>query len=169
MCRCRRPMHSKTSRCRPWRGSSRPLDPTSEEISLTKKVAVLGTRYPDLSIEEGILEPLGAEIVVGDGATPDAIVEQAADAEVILAGSRPRFDAATLERLHARAIVRYGVGTETIDLPAASEMGMWVAYVPDFGTEAVSVHALTLALAARGRVNRAEPRLREGGWGFGDN
>ena len=128
----------------------------------------MGTRYPDLSIEEGILEPLGAEIVVGDGATPDAIVEQAADAEVILAGSRPRFDAATLERLHARAIVRYGVGTETIDLPAASEMGMWVAYVPDFGTEAVSVHALTLALAGVRRLIAADRIVRNGDWAFDD-
>ena len=129
---------------------------------------MLGTRYPDLSIEEGILEPLGAQIVAGDGSSSDAIVEQAADAEVVLAGSTPRFDAPTLERLRARGIVRYGVGTESIDLPAASERGMWVAYVPDYGTEAVAVHALALALAGVRRLIAADRNVRAGNWGFAD-
>jgi D-3-phosphoglycerate dehydrogenase len=129
---------------------------------------VLGTRYPDLSIEEGILEPLGAQIVAGDGASSDAIVEQAADADVILAGSGPCFDAFTLERLRARAIVRYGVGTESIDLPAASARGMWVAYVPDYGTEAVAVHAVTLALAGARRLIAADRSVRNRGWGFSE-
>lgn len=132
------------------------------------KVAVLGTRYPDLSVEESVLGPLGAEIVAGDGASSDAIVEQAGDADVILAGSGPRFDADTLDRLRAKAIVRYGVGTESIDLAAASRRGMWVAYVPDYGTEAVSFHALSLALAAARKLIAADARVRSGKWGFAD-
>ena len=129
---------------------------------------MLGTRYPDLSIEEEILEPLGAQIVAGNGASSDAIVEQAADADVILAGSGPRFDAFTLGRLRARAIVRYGVGTESIDLPAASARGMWVAYVPDYGTEAVAVHAVTLALAGVRRLIAADRSVRDGNWSFAE-
>jgi D-3-phosphoglycerate dehydrogenase len=130
------------------------------------KVAVLGTRYSDLSIEEEILAPLGAEIVSGDGSSADAIVDQAEGAAVILAGSGPRFDAATLDRLSARAIVRYGVGTESIDLEAASARGMWVAYVPDYATEAVALHALALALAAARALPAADAKVRSGEWGL---
>jgi D-3-phosphoglycerate dehydrogenase len=95
-------------------------------------------------------------------------VEQAEGAAVILAGSGPLFDAATLGRLTARAIVRCGVGTESIDLDAASERGMWVAYVPDYATEAVALHALALGLAATRALPAADARVRSGAWGFAD-
>lgn len=129
------------------------------------KVAVLGTRYEDLSIEEEILAPLDATLVVGDGGSPDAIVDVAHGARVILAGSGPRFDADTLKRVEAGAIVRYGVGTESIDAAAAADLGMWVAYVPDYGTEAVAIHALTLILAAARRLPAADATVKSGGWG----
>lgn len=38
-------------------------------------VAVLGTRYPDLSVEEGILGPLGVRLVTGDGGSEATIVD----------------------------------------------------------------------------------------------
>ena len=127
------------------------------------KVAVLGTRYQDLSIEEEILAPLDAALVIGDGGSPDAIVDVAHGARVILAGSGPRFDADTLKRVEAGAIVRYGVGTESIDAGAAADLGMWVAYVPDYGTEAVAIHTLTLVLAAARRLPVADATVKSGG------
>ena len=129
-------------------------------------VAVLGTRYRDLSIEEGTLHPLGATIRRGDGQDAGAIVAVAGDADVILCGSGPRFDRSTLESLRCRGIVRYGVGTDTIDLPAARQLGIRVARVSDYGTEAVSFHAVTLAVAALRRLTGADRIVHEGGWGF---
>jgi D-3-phosphoglycerate dehydrogenase len=134
----------------------------------TKKVAILGTRYPDFSIEEEILAPLGVAVVSGDGRSSEDIVAQAGDAEVILAGSGPRFDARTIGALKVRGIVRYGVGTETIDVAAAAERGIAVAYVPDYGTEAVAIHTVALALAASRKLVSADARVKEGGWGFAE-
>jgi D-3-phosphoglycerate dehydrogenase len=131
-------------------------------------VAILGTRYPDFSVEEEILAPLAVRIVGGAGATADEIAEIAGDAAVILAGSGPRFDAATLERLTCRGIVRNGVGVETVDLAAARRAGIWVARVADYGTEAVAFHAVTLALAGVRRLLEADRRVRAGRWGFAE-
>jgi D-3-phosphoglycerate dehydrogenase len=133
-----------------------------------KSVAILGTRYPDFSIEEEVLRPLGVVVTSGDGRTRDAIIEQARDAEVILAGSAPRFDAATLDALQVRGIVRYGVGTETIDVTAAAARGICVAYVPDYGTEAVAIHTVTLALAALRKIVAGDASVRSGRWGFAE-
>lgn len=129
-------------------------------------VAVLGTRYPDLSIEERILHPVGATIRRGDGETARAIVDLARDADVILCGSGPRFDRSTLEGLRCRGIVRYGIGTDSIDLVAARELGIRIARVSDYGTEAVSFHAVMLALAAMRRLTGADRIVHNGGWGF---
>ena len=110
-------------------------------------VVLLGTRYPDLSIEEEVLGDL-ARLAVGSGATAAEIIEAAGSARVIVAGSLPRFTAEVLERLSCRAIVRAGIGVDSVDLAAARRLGYTVAYVPDYGTEAVAQHTLALALAA---------------------
>lgn len=135
-------------------------------MSAQRVVAVLGTRYADFAIEESILGPLGVCLRTGSGASAPAVVDEAADAEVILAGSGPRFDAATLAKLSCRAIVRYGVGTESIDLGAARELGIWVSRVSDYGTEAVATHAVAMALTAMRRLREADARVRDGSWGF---
>jgi D-3-phosphoglycerate dehydrogenase / 2-oxoglutarate reductase len=129
-------------------------------------VAILGTRYADFSVEEEVLGPLGVGIVSGAGASSDEIAEIAGEADVILAGSGPRFDAATIARLRCVGIVRSGVGVETVDLEAARAAGMWVARVADYGTEAVALHAVTLALAGVRRLVEADRRVRAGDWGF---
>lgn len=135
-------------------------------MTIETTVAILGTRYPDFAIEREILEPLGVRIVEGNGADSAAIIEQAGAATVILAGAAPKFDAKTLASLSCTGIVRYGVGTESIDLQAAKELGIWVLRVADYGTEAVATHAVAMALAAVRRIREADQRVRSGNWGF---
>lgn len=131
-------------------------------------VAILGTRYPDLAIEEEVLGPLGVTLVTGDGHSADAIVETSEGATVVMAGSRPRFDAAVLQRLSCRGIVRYGIGTDSIDLDAARRRGIAVARVSDYGTEAVAFHAVAMAMAQLRRLSEADRAVRGGAWGFAE-
>lgn len=128
-------------------------------------VAVLGSRYPDFSIEQEILGDV--EIVSAPGGTADEIIEVAGTAEIIIAGSLPKFTADLLPRLPAlRAIVRAGIGVDNIDLDAAKAVGISVCNIPDYGTEAVAQHTLAMALAATRRLGEADRIVRQGGWGF---
>lgn len=131
-------------------------------------VAILGTPFADLSVEEVVLGPREVRLVESRGTAPEDIVAAAAGAAVILAGSAPRFDAGVIARLSCAGIVRYGVGVDSIDLRAASHAGMWVAYVPDYGTEAVATHAVALLLAALRRIVVADRTVKAGGWGIDD-
>lgn len=143
-------------------------DPPDTVPSVTPIVAILGTRYPDFAVETEIL---GSEVTIvsATGASPDEIVETTRGAQVILAGSIPRFDRGVIERLDGcRAIVRSGIGVDSIDLVAAREAGIWVAYVPDYGTEAVAQHTLALALAATRRLGETDRLVKRGDWGFAD-
>lgn len=133
-----------------------------------EKVAILGTRYADFSIEEQLLAPLGASLVSGDGGSAEEIVAAAADAAVVLAGSRPRFDAGVLKQLTCRGIVRYGVGTDSIDLQAAEALGIAVARVSDYGADAVAFHAVSMGLALLRRLPEADRAVRAGAWGFAE-
>jgi len=127
-------------------------------------LAILGTRFVDFDVERRVVGDV--EIVSGPGRDRTEVLEVAGRADVILAGAAPRFDAETLGSLECRGIVRLGVGVDTVDFDAARRQGIWVSYVPDYGTESVALHAVTLALAAVRRLPMAERHLLAGGWGF---
>lgn len=131
-------------------------------------VAILGTRYRDFSVEEAVLSHRGVRLVSGAGASRAEVVSEAGAAAVILAGSGPQFDAWVIERLSCIGIVRYGVGLESVDLDAAARSGMWVAYVPDYATDAVATHTVTLTLAALRRLIGADRNVKAGKWGIDD-
>lgn len=131
------------------------------------RIAILGARWADADVEGDVLGATADEIVIDPGQTKQAIIEVAGAAEVILAGPRPRFDADTLDQLSCRGIVRYGVGYENVDIAAASRRGITVAYVPDYGTDAVALHAVSLALAALRRIPLLDRAVKSGSWDFG--
>lgn len=129
-------------------------------------MAILGTRFDDFDVERGVLG--NVELVAGPGRDQGEVLEVATGADVVLAGAAPRFDRDTLERLGCPAIVRLGVGVDSVHLDTARRLGMWVSYVPDYGTEAVALHAVTLILAALRRLPMADRHMRGGSWGFAD-
>ena len=117
-------------------------------LTENSRVAILGARFGSLDIEAEELAPLGVQIVQGTGVTTDEIAQVAGDAAAILAGSGPRFTRDVIAQLPlCRAIVRYGVGTETIDVSAATDMGILVVNVPEYCVEEVATHTLALILA----------------------
>ena len=61
-----------------------------------------------------------------------------------------------------RAIGRYGVGVDSVDVAAATARGIAVCNVPDYGTESVSDHAIGLTLAAARGIPRLDRGLRAG-------
>lgn len=128
-------------------------------------VAVLDTRYPDLSVEESVLAEADVDIIRNDASDAEAVMA-VGDADVIIVGSRARFTDAVLQAISARAIVRAGIGVDGVDLDAASLHGVRVSNVPDYGTEAVAQHALAAALAGTRRLVEANRMVASGDWGF---
>lgn len=130
------------------------------------RVAIIGARWPDVEIEKQVLGVGEADVVRDLGESPEALLTAASGADVILAGPRPKFDAAVIEQLTCRGIVRYGVGYDNVDVAAAAQNGIAVAFVPDYGTEAVALHAVALALAAMRRIPQLDIAVKDGSWGF---
>jgi len=63
-----------------------------------------------------------------------------------------------------RFLVRYGVGVDGIDLEAATERGIPVVNVPDYGTDEVANHAVALLLALCRKIARLDRQTRAGRW-----
>ncbi len=131
------------------------------------QVAIIGARWPDIDVECSVLGMTQEEIARSPGTSREEILAAAGDAEVILAGPRPRFDAETVQLLGCRGIVRYGVGYDNVDVAAAHRQRIVVATVPDYGTEAVALHAVALTLAGLRRIPHADRLVRTGTWDIG--
>jgi D-3-phosphoglycerate dehydrogenase len=63
-----------------------------------------------------------------------------------------------------RIIVRYGIGVDSIDIPAATARGIMVANVPDYCLDEVSDQALTLLLMLSRQMIPAISLAKEKSW-----
>ncbi|HWA08682.1 MAG TPA: C-terminal binding protein [Opitutaceae bacterium] len=92
---------------------------------------------------------------------PDEVLT--ADAIILWHG--PKVDAAVIGRLQkCRAIIRNGVGFDTVDIAAAAQRGIPVCNVPDYGTEEVADHAIALALALCRQLFPLDAEAKQLGW-----
>lgn len=123
-------------------------------------------RFPDLAPEREVLAPLGAEVAAAEDRAE--LLRRAPEADVLLASTLVPIDRELIGELRrCRAIVRYGVGVDVVDLEAATGAGIPVGNVLDASVEEVADHAVLLALACLRRLPAAERTLREGVWEVG--
>jgi D-3-phosphoglycerate dehydrogenase / 2-oxoglutarate reductase len=133
--------------------------------SARKKVAVLGARYGDLVVERRMLGPLGVDLSESRGATEDEIIAASEGAQVILCGGAPKISAAVIRRLpELKAVVRYGIGVDTVDLAECTKRGIYVANVPDYCIEEVATHALTFVLSWSRKLPIAQRTIKNRQW-----
>ncbi|MEZ4743049.1 MAG: phosphoglycerate dehydrogenase [Bdellovibrionota bacterium] len=85
-------------------------------------------------------------------------------AEVVIAG-KEKFDAELLSRLpEIKAICKYGVGIDNIDLLALEAQGVELFYEPGVNKEAVAEHTIGLMLAVLRRIAISSRLLHHGTW-----
>ena len=65
---------------------------------------------------------------------------------------------------NCRAIIRNGVGFDSVDVAAARERGIAVCNVPDYGTEEVADHAIALAMALCRQIMPLDAEAKQLGW-----
>ena len=129
-------------------------------------VVVTDYTFPSLETEEAILRPAGAEIVAGQCKTVEALIPLVRQADVVITQFAPVKAEVIAAMDSARAIVRYGIGVDNIDLDAARERGIPVCNVPDYCIDEVADHTLAFLLAATRQVVPHTVHLRGGGWGL---
>ena len=105
----------------------------------------------ELREERAGLGELDCDLVATTAADKDGLIANLREADVVLV-SAAQITRRVLENLpRCRAVVRYGIGVDNVDLEAATDCGIVVAHVLEFCTEEVSNHAIALILAlARG-------------------
>lgn len=128
---------------------------------------VAATFYmPGMDFGENKLATVGAVLEKRNCQTPDDIVAAAGDADAVISPTSvqpfPRNVIESLKR--CRIIASVGIGYESIDLQAATDVGIVVTNTPDYCLEEVSDHAMALILACARKLPRVQKAVREGEW-----
>lgn len=119
---------------------------------------------PEARLEKDVLAGVAEVRTVRIGLNapfPDDVL----DADAIILWHGPKVDAGVISRLKkCRAVIRNGVGFDTVDIAAAAQHNLPVCNVPDYGTEEVADHALALTLALCRQLFPLDAEAKRLGW-----
>jgi D-3-phosphoglycerate dehydrogenase / 2-oxoglutarate reductase len=128
------------------------------------RVLIADFDYADVDLERHVLEGAGLELITAQCRTEEDVIEAGRGVSALLTQYAP-ITAGVFDALpELRMVGRYGVGYDIVDVEAARERGVWVANVPDYGTEEVAVHALSMALALLRHLPLYDRDVKGGRW-----
>lgn len=131
------------------------------------KVAVTDYSFPDLAVEETILQGAGHTLAAWkEKRTPAELASLVGDADAVITQFAPVNAEVIGAMQKARVIVRYGIGVDNVDLEAARARGIPVCNVPDYCIDEVADHTLAFILATTRQVVPNCVRVRGGTWGL---
>jgi len=119
---------------------------------------------PVPGLDEELIRQNGGTIRYGKAVDERDRIRLAERAEVIVAGMTPLTRAFFAALPSLKAVIRLGIGVDSVDLDAATDFGIVVANVPDFCAEEVAEHALGLILAVTRKIVLADRKTRRGEW-----
>ena len=125
---------------------------TESETALKPVVTIIQPLGDDSAVEQEAANALGVDIDVRGGETREEWLEGARDAEAIML-RLAKIDRDFIEQCpKLKVIGRAGVGTDNIDVEAATEHGIQVINVPDYCIEEVATHTAALILSGWRRL-----------------
>jgi D-3-phosphoglycerate dehydrogenase len=106
-----------------------------------------------------------AQIVVTDETTEAGMAEAARDAQAILFRIKPNCTRSLMTACPGLKVVgRHGAGLDTVDLKAATDLGIAVVHAPGSNSDSVAEHALMLILACAKQTLEVDRMTRKAEW-----
>jgi len=127
-------------------------------------IAVTDTVFPSLDPAKAALARLNPTYRMSKSVNADDIVAVAKDADAVLVTYAKLTRDVLMQLTRCRAIGRFGLGVDNIDLPTAKEKGIAVNYVPDYCIREVSDHAMALLLALIRKIPLSNKLVQSGRW-----
>jgi phosphoglycerate dehydrogenase-like enzyme len=106
-----------------------------------------------------------ARVIVCDEEAEGPFVKAASAADGILFRVRPRCTESLMAACaRLRVVGRHGVGLDTVDIPAATKLGVAVVHAPGSNAQSVAEHALMLMLVCAKRTLTVDRETRKADW-----
>jgi D-3-phosphoglycerate dehydrogenase / 2-oxoglutarate reductase len=128
------------------------------------RVVLIEHGYASTETERRIIEAAGGEFIDAESLRASQALELCREADGILFRRIEVTRDMMAEWRKCKVIVRYGVGTDNVDVEAATEANIIVGHVPSYCVDEVSSHAIALMLACARRVVSTHQRVAQGSW-----
>ena len=116
-------------------------------------------------IERQIIEDAGGRLdLVPVGVDEGELIDRVRAADALLVSSAAITRRVADSMPNCQIVTRYGVGLDTLDIPALTDNGIVVAHFPDFCQPEVANHALMLLLACAKKLVPFDRAVRAGAW-----
>jgi len=127
-------------------------------------IAITENIFPTLDPAKAALARLNPTLRMAKSTSAEDILAVARDADAILV-TYAKLTADLINQLiRCKAIGRFGLGVDNIDLPACKAKGIAVNYVPDYCIHEVSDHAVTLLLSLIRKIPYSNRLVQAGRW-----
>ena len=127
-------------------------------------IAVTDSPFPSLDPARAALARIDPELRMAASSSANDILAVARDANAVLV-TYAKLPGDLLRQLtRCKAIGRFGLGVDNIDIKAAAELGITVTYVPDYCMHEVSDHAIALLLALARKIALSNKLVQSGRW-----
>jgi D-3-phosphoglycerate dehydrogenase len=127
-------------------------------------IAVTDSVFPSLRPALAMLAHLDPQMRYAASTSADDILAVARDADAVMVTYAKLTGDLIRQFRRCRAIGRFGLGVDNIDLAAAAEMGITVTYVPDYCVPEVSEHTMALLLALARKITWSNSLVQAGRW-----
>lgn len=131
-------------------------------MSKPYRVVITDSNFATDEPEREILEEI-AEVVRCQCKTEDEVIEAGRDADGLLVQWAPITKKVIDVLDRVKVVSRYGIGVDNIDIPAATEKGIYICNVI-YTIDDVADHALSLMLALNRKIVDAALSTRAGSW-----
>jgi phosphoglycerate dehydrogenase-like enzyme len=143
-------------------GARQPVEPLSGNVLVTwidydPDDPHTGGRLRDAGLQVSLAPKHGAR-------SPEELVPLVRDAVAAIVSTDPFERSVFAAAPHLRVVARVGVGTDSVDIAAATDAGVVVTTTPGANRETAADHALAMILAALRRIVEHDASVRRGEW-----
>jgi D-3-phosphoglycerate dehydrogenase len=130
------------------------------------RVVITDCDQGSINEENEEFERIGAELILAQVREEEDLIRACKEADGLL-NQYSLLTRRVLENLpKCKAVARYGVGVDSIDLRAATDLGIVVANVPDYCMDEVANQTIAMLLALMRKVTFFDQKVKSGQWDF---
>lgn len=129
-------------------------------------VRITDCDHSSVEIERKVLEGVSADMKLYQCKTEEEIIEHCSGADGLINQYAPLTRDVLSQLKNVKVISRYGVGLDNVDVEAATDYGIQICHVPDYGVDEVSHHAMALMYALARKIVLLANDVRNGGWDY---
>lgn len=131
-----------------------------------QNVLITDYEYENVDIEQRLFDNAGIHITAAHCQTTEELLKIVPDMDGVITQYCDINREVITAMKHCRIIIKYGIGINNIDVEAATEKGIYVCNIPDYGIDEVSNQAIAFLFALARKLYVTNQDLRKGIWDY---